>query len=128
MKHPRLSKLELKLMEVLWARGTSSIREIQAALPAKARPAISTLQTLIYRLEAKGAVRRVSKIANAYTFDAAVSRHAAHSRLIDDFLEMFGGLIQPVMIHLVEKGKLTLEDVQDAETLLRDAAKKGKAK
>ena len=111
-------------MEALWNQGALPIREIQEAFPEKDRPAYSTVQTTVYRLEAKGAVRRVKKISNAHIFEAAVSRHAAQGRLIDDLLSMFGGRTQPVMAHLIETGKLTLGDVQESEKLLRRLAKK----
>ena len=115
----RLTQLELQIMEALWSHGPSSIREVQQAFPAKKRPAYTTVQTTIYRLETKGALRRVKKISNAHIFEAVMSRNAAQSRLIDDLLGMFGGRTQPVMAHLIESGKLTLEDVQQAEKLVR---------
>jgi BlaI family penicillinase repressor len=123
---PRLSNLEMRIMEGLWARGASSIREIQETFPAKKRPAYTTVQTMVYRLEAKGALRRTKKIATAYIFEAAIARDAARRRLIDDFLAVFGGETQPVMTHLIEAGKLTLDDVHDAEKLLRQLQKKDK--
>lgn len=124
MKLPRLTKLELQIMEALWALGPSSIREIQEAFPAKDRPAYTTIQTTVYRLETKKALRRVKKISNAHIFEAAVSRHAAQGRLIDELLGLFGGRTQPIMSHLVESGKLSLDDVQAAEKSIRDLAKK----
>lgn len=111
-------------MEALWSAGASSIREIQEAFPAKGRPAYTTIQTTVYRLETKGAVGRVKKISNAHIFEARVSRHAAQGRLIDELLGLFGGRTQPVMAHLIETGKLTLEDVQEAERTLRKLARK----
>src|SRR5262245_43464810 len=119
MALPRLSKLELQIMEALWARGASPIRDVQEHFPAKDRPAYTTVQTLIYRLEAKKAVKRVKKIGNAHIFDAAVSREAVQRRLIDDFVALFGGRLQPVMSHLIETGSLTLDDVKEAEKRLR---------
>ena len=117
---PRLSKLELQIMEALWNQGACSVREIQEAFPEKDRPAYTTIQTMVYRLEAKKAVRRVKKIGNAHIFEAIVSRTAAQRRVIDELLSFFGGSSQPVMAHLIESGKLSLEDVQEAEqTLLR---------
>jgi BlaI family penicillinase repressor len=116
---PKLSKLEFQIMEALWTQGDLSIREIQEAFPAKRRPAYTTIQTTIYRLEAKGVVRRVKKVGNFHIFAAAVSRNAAQRRLIDDLLALFGGRSQPVMSHLIESGKLTLEDVKEAEKTLR---------
>lgn len=120
MASPRLTKPELQVMEVLWKQGPSSVREIRDGLPKKARPAFTTVQTMVYRLEAKNALRRVKKISNANIFDAAVSRTAAHARLIDDFLSLFGGQMQPLMAGLIESGRLKLEDVQEAERVLRD--------
>ena len=126
MRIPKLTKLELRIMEALWSRGALSIREIQEAFPEKDRPAYSTVQTTVYRLEGKGALRRVKKISNAHIFEAVVSRTAAQGRLIDDLLGLFGGRTQPVMAHLVESGKLTLDDVQETEKLLRKLVKKEK--
>jgi BlaI family penicillinase repressor len=125
MTLPRLSNLEMRIMEALWARGDLSIREIQESFPVKKRPAYTTVQTMVHRLEAKKALRRVKKIATAYIFEAAIPRDAARRRLIDDFLSVFGGETQPIMTHLIEAGKLTLEDVQDAEKHLREISKKG---
>ena len=126
MASPRLSKLELQIMEALWNRGASSVREIQEAFAEDERPAYTTVQTMVYRLEGKKAVRRVKKIGNAHIFEAAVSRDAAQRRLIDEFLSFFGGRSQPVMAHLIEAGKLTAEDIEDARRLLRKLSKKGK--
>ena len=128
MALPRLTKLELKVMDALWTRGASSVREIQEAFPDKDRPAYTTVQTMVYRLEGKKAIRRLKKIGNAHIFEAAISRNAAQRRLIDDLLAFFGGRPQPVVAHLVETGKLTLDDVQEAEQLIRKLSKKEKAK
>ncbi len=125
MALPKLTKLELQIMEALWNQGASSIREIQEHFPEKDRPAYTTVQTMVYRLEAKHAVKRVKKIGNAHVFDALISRRAAQRRLIDELLSFFGGRTQPVMAHLIESGKLTIEDVQEAERTLRRLAKKG---
>ena len=119
----RLSKLELRIMEALWTQGPSSIREVQQAFPEKSRPAYTTVQTMVYRLEAKKAVRRAKKISNAHIFEATLSREVAQRRLIDDFLALFGGRTQPLMAHLIEAGKLTLEDIQEAEKALRTHSK-----
>src|SRR6266550_6788782 len=119
MALPKLSKLELQIMEALWTRGAASIREIQEAFPEPDRPAYTTIQTTVYRLEGKQAVRRVKKISNAHIFEAVVSRSAAQRRLIDDLLSLFGGRTQPVMAHLIESGKLTLDDIREAEKTLR---------
>jgi len=119
MAGPRLAKLELQIMEELWTRGSASIREIQESFPEKDRPAYTTIQTTIYRMEGKNAVRRVKKVGNFHIFEPAVSRAAAQRRLIDDLLALFGGRTQPVMAHLIESGKLTLADVKEAEKTLR---------
>ena len=124
MAAPKLSKLEFQIMETLWARGESSIREIQDAFPEKRKPAYTTIQTTVYRLEAKDVVRRVRKVGNFHIFAAAISRDAAQRRLIDDLLALFGGRTQPVMAHLVESGKLSLDDVKQAEKALRKLSKK----
>lgn len=120
----RLTKPELQIMEALWTRGPSSVREIQESLPGPARPAYTTVQTMVYRLEAKGALRRVKKVGNAYIFESLISRKIAQRRLIDDLLNLFGGRSQPVVAHLIEAGKLTLDDVHEAERTLRQLAKK----
>ena len=127
MPKPRLTKLELQIMDALWTSGALSVREIQEAFPEKNRPAYTTVQTMVYRLEAKKAIRRVKKIGNAHIFEAAVSRASAQRRLIDELLAFFGGRSQPVMAHLIETGKLTLEDVQQAEQTLRKLAKKDRS-
>jgi len=124
MNEPKLTKLELQIMETLWSRGQASIREIQEAFAEKNRPAYTTIQTTVYRLEGKKAVRRVKKVANFHIFEAAVSRKAAQRRLIDDLLALFGGRTQPVMAHLIESGKLTLEDMKEAEKTLRKLEKR----
>jgi BlaI family transcriptional regulator, penicillinase repressor len=127
MATPKFTKLELQIMQALWDRGAVSIREIQEAFPEQRRPAYTTVQTTVYRLEVKKAVRRVKKISNAHIFEAVVSRNAAQSRLIDDLLGLFGGRTQPIMAHLVESGKLTLEDVKEARNALRKLAKEDKS-
>ena len=127
MPQPKLSKLELRILEALWANGSASIREIQEAFPDP-RPAYTTVQTIIYRMEAKRTLRRVRKIGNAHIFEPMVSRSDALHTLVDDFLALFGGRTQPVMAQLIESGKLTLDDVQEAERTLRALAKKGKSK
>ena len=123
MRHPKLSKLEMQIMDVLWSAGPSAIREIQESFGAKNRPAYTTVQTMVYRLEAKKAVGRVKKIGGAFIYDTLVSRENAQSRLIDDFLALFGGRAQPIMAHFVEAGKLTLDDVQQVERHLRELAR-----
>jgi predicted transcriptional regulator len=124
MPLPKLTKLELQIMEALWNNGASSIREIQEAFPVKGRPAYTTIQTTVYRLEEKKALRRSKKISNAHIFEAVISRNAAQKRLIDELLSLFGGRIQPVMSHLIESGKMTLDDVRDAEKTIRKLAGK----
>jgi BlaI family transcriptional regulator, penicillinase repressor len=119
MAGPKLTKLELQIMETLWTRGRASIREIQEGFPEKQRPAYTTIQTTVYRMESKKAVRRVKKVGNFHIFEAAVSRDVAQRKLIDDLLALFGGRTQPVMAHLIESGKLTLADVKEAEKTLR---------
>ena len=128
MALPNLTKLELRIMEALWTAGASSVREIQEALPAKNRPAYTPVQTMVYRLEAQGAVRRVKKIGNAHVFEAAISRDSAQRRLIDELLSFFGGRTQPVMAHLIESGRLSLEDVKEAEKTLKKLSRKDGAK
>jgi BlaI family penicillinase repressor len=127
MALPKLTKLELQIMETLWSLGASSIREIQEAFPERDRPAYTTVQTTIYRMERKKILRRAKKISNAHIFEAVISRHAAQGRLIDDLLGLFGGRTQPVMAHLIESGKFTMDDVREAEKALRRLAKKEKS-
>ena len=119
MAEPKLSRLELQVMEALWTRQQASIREVQESFPEKDRPAYTTVQTIVYRLEGKKAVRRVKKVGNFHIFEAAITRDAAQRRLIDDLLALFGGRIQPVMSRLIESGKLTLRDIREAEETLR---------
>ena len=128
MTQPKLSKLELQIMDALWTQGKASIREIQETFPEKNRPAYTTIQTTVYRLEGKKAVRRVKKVGNFHIFEAALTRNAAQRRLIDDLLALFGGRTQPVMAHLIESGKLTLEDVKEAEKTLRKLERRDKSK
>ena len=126
MALPKLTRLELQIMDALWTHGASSVREIQERFPEKDRPAYTTVQTMVYRLETKRAIRRVKKIGNAHIFEAAISRNAAQRRLIDDLLSFFGGRSQPVMAHLIESGNLTLDDVKEAEQTLRKLGKKNR--
>ena len=128
MTLPKLGKLELQIMEALWTRGPCSVREIQESFPAKKRPAYTTVQTTVYRLEVKKALRRTKKIATAFIFEAAVSREAAQRRLVDDLLGLFGGRSRPIMAHLVESGTLTLDDVREAEKALLNLAGEDKPK
>ena len=126
MALPKLTRLELQIMEALWTHGASSVREIQETFPEKDRPAYTTVQTMVYRLEGKDAVRRVKKIGNAHVFDALISRNQAQRRVIDELLSFFGGRTQPVVAHLIESGKLTLDDVREAEQTLRRLKRKEK--
>jgi predicted transcriptional regulator len=118
MTQPKLSKLELRILEALWAQGKASIREIQEAFP-EPRPAYTTIQTTVYRLEGKKALRRVRKIGNADIFEPVMSRDATRSRLLDEILSFFGGRAQPMMAQLAEAGKLTLDDVRGLEKTIR---------
>jgi len=120
----KLTKLEMQIMETLWRKGSASIREIQDAFPAKLRPAYTTIQTTVYRLEFKKVVRRGKKIGNAHLFEPAVSRNAAQRRLIDDLLALFGGRGQPIMAHLIESGSLSLADFREAERTLQKLGRK----
>jgi BlaI family transcriptional regulator, penicillinase repressor len=126
MSDPRLSKLEFQIMETLWSKGDCSIREILDSFPAKKRPAYTTVQTTVYRMELKEVVRRVKRVGNFDIFAATITRDAAQRRLIDDLLALFGGRSQPVMAHLIESGKLSLDDVKEAEKTLRGLTKKEK--
>ena len=119
MPRPRLTRLELQILEALWAQGKASIREIQEAFP-EPRPAYTTIQTTVYRLEAKKAVRRVRKISNAHIFEPIVARDAARHRFLDEILSLFGGKAQPMMAQLAEAGKLTLDDVRELEKVVKD--------
>ena len=121
-KDVRLTKFELEIMQVLWDLGSGSVREVQEQLPEKRRPAYTTVQTIVRRLEEKEAVRRVKKIGNAFIFEPLVSRRSAHHRLITELLELFGGSARPLMAHLAETGKLNLEDVRELENLLAKPA------
>ena len=128
MTLPKLTKLELQIMETFWKRGACSVREIQEAFPEKKRPAYTTVQTTVYRLETKKALRLVKTIGKAKVFDAAITRDQAQTRLIDDLLGLFGGDVKPVMARLVDSGKLTLEHVKDVEAMVREHRGKEKSK
>ncbi|MGP8260764.1 MAG: BlaI/MecI/CopY family transcriptional regulator [Acidobacteriaceae bacterium] len=127
MAGTKLSKLEMQIMETLWRRGEASIREMQDAFPAKKRPGYTTVQTMVYRLETKKVLRRTRKVGNFHMFAATVSRDAAQRRLVDDLLAMFGGQSRPVVAHLIEAGKLTLDDVEFAEKTLKGLKDGGEA-
>lgn len=124
MTQPKLSKLELKIMAALWSKGPSSVREIQESFPAKRRPAYTTVQTIVYRLEAKNALKRTKKIGNAHIFEAVISQTAARGKLVEDLLALFGGRAQPLMSHLIESGRLTLADIDEARKALRELPEK----
>ena len=126
MRTPKLTRLELQILEALWARGNASIREIQEAFP-EPRPAYTTIQTTVYRLEQKGAVRRTRKISNAHLFEPLVERAVARHRLLDEILSLFGGRAQPMMAQLAEAGKLTLDDVRDLEEMIRKRERQQRA-
>jgi BlaI family penicillinase repressor len=127
MTRLKLTPLEFQIMKIFWDRGAVSIREVQEAFPEDDRPAYTTVQTTIYRLETKNAVRRVRKISNAHIFEALISRTAEQNRLIGELLSLFGGRAKLVMAHLVESGKLTLDDVKEAEKALRKHSRREKA-
>jgi predicted transcriptional regulator len=128
MTRPKLTPLEFQIMKIFWDRGAVSIREVQEAFPEDDRPAYTTVQTTVYRLEAKNAVRRVRKISNAHIFEALISRTAEQNRLVGELLGLFGGRAKLVMAHLVESGKLTLDDVKEAEKALRKHSRREEAK
>ncbi|HZM97282.1 MAG TPA: BlaI/MecI/CopY family transcriptional regulator [Vicinamibacterales bacterium] len=125
MRRTSLTKPELHILEVLWTKGACSIREIHEALPAKGRPAFTTVQTVVYRLEKKRALRCVKRISKANIFEATLSRDEAHTTLVDELLNLFGGRPKPVMARLVESGRLTLDDIKEAEDALKKLLKKG---
>jgi predicted transcriptional regulator len=124
MELPKLSKFELQIMEALWSHGPCSVREVHESFLEQDRPAFTTIQTMIYRLETKKAVRRAKKIGNALIFEAVISRSAASRRLVDELLTLFGGRIRPLMSHLIEAGQLTPEDIEEARKMLRKPARK----
>src|SRR5271155_4203236 len=123
----KLTRLELQILEALWLKGACSVREIHETFPAAIRPAYTTVQTTVYRLERKKALRCVKRISNANIFEAAISRKDAQRRLIDELLALLGGKAKLVMAHLVESGELTLDDVKEAEKALRKPSKKEKS-
>lgn len=128
MADTKLSKLEFQIMEALWSRGELSIREIQESFPENRLPAYTTIQTMVYRMEAKGVVERVRKVGNFHIFAPAITRDEAQRGILNDLLAYFGGRSQPLMAHLIESGKLSLEDVHEAEKVLQKAARKGEKK
>ena len=124
MAKSKVTRFELELLEQLWKLGPASVREVQESLPEAGRPAYTTVQTIMYRLEEKKAVERVKKIGNAHVFKALVTRKAVYRRLIDDLLDLFGGSPEPVMAHLLESGKLSLKDIRAAEDVLKRSGRK----
>ncbi len=123
MAAARVTRFELQILEKMWQLGPCSVREIQESLPEKNRPAYTTVQTIVYRMEEKGSVRRIRKIGNAHIFEAVFTRKAVYRRLVGDLLDLFGGSPEPMMSHLIETGKLTLDDVRTMErklTLLKE--------
>ena len=128
MADTKLSKLEFQIMEALWSRGELSIREIQETFPEQRLPAYTTIQTMVYRMETKGVVERVKKVGNFHIFAAAITREEAQRGVLNELLAYFGGRSQPLMAHLIESGKLSLEDVREAEKVLQKAARKGEKK
>ncbi|MGA2724171.1 MAG: BlaI/MecI/CopY family transcriptional regulator [Bryobacteraceae bacterium] len=124
MAYPKLTRLELQVMEALWQKGTCSVREIQETFPESGRPAYTTVQTTVYRLERKKVLRCVKRISNANIFEAAISRKDAQRRLIDEMLALIGGRGKLVMTHLIEAGEITLDDVKEAEKALRKTSRK----
>jgi BlaI family penicillinase repressor len=127
-KPVKLTKFEIEIMDALWQLGSGSVREIQEQLPLKKRPAYTTVQTIIYRLEEKSAVRRVKKIGNAHIFEPVISRQSTSQRLINELLEFFGGSARPLMAHLAESGKLSLEDIREMENLLIEQGTESQSK
>ncbi len=127
MKRPKLTRLELRILEALWTQGKASIREIQEAFP-EPRPAYTTIQTTVYRMEGKNAVRRLRKIGNAHIFEPAIARDVARHRLLDEILSFFGGRAQPMMAQLAEAGKLTLDDVRELEKTIKRLDQRNKRK
>ena len=126
MPDPKLSKMEYQIMEAFWEKSEASLREIQESFPAKKRPGYTTIQTMVYRMEAKGIVRRVRKVGNFHIFAASITRDAAQRRLVDDLLALFGGRSQLLVAHLIKGGKLSLADVKEAEKMLRQLSSKEK--
>lgn len=124
---PKLSRLELQIMELLWSRGECCIRDIVDAFPARKKPAYTTIQTTVYRLAAKKALRQSRKVGNVHVFEPLIARSAAQRRLVDDFLGLFGGRAQPLMTHLIESGRLTPDDLKEAQKVFQRLSKKGGA-
>jgi BlaI family transcriptional regulator, penicillinase repressor len=128
MPHPKLTKLELQVMEAFWQKGACSVREVQQTFPERSRPAYTTVQTTVYRLERKKVLRCVKRISNANIFEAAISRDDAQRRFVDELLSLFKGRAKLVMAHLVESGEITLDDIKEAEKALRTHSRKERSK
>jgi len=128
MTTPKLSRLELQIMEVLWSKGPSCVRDILETFPVRRRPAYTTIQTTIYRLEIKKAVRRAKRVGNVHIFEASIDRRAAQKRLVDEFLRLFGGRLQPLMTHLIETDRLTREDLREAQQEYEKLKRRGRSK
>jgi BlaI family penicillinase repressor len=128
MAQPKLARLELQIMEIFWRNGACAVREIQEAFPERGRPAYTTVQTTVYRLERKKVLRRVKQIGNANVFEAAISRDDAQRSFVDEMLSLFKGRAKLVMAHLVESGELTLDDIKEAEKTLRTHLRKERSK
>ena len=126
MKRPKLAKLELRILEVLWAKGSASMRAIQQAFP-EPRPAYTTITNTVYRMEIKKVVLRVRKVGNADIFEPLIARDAARENLLDEILSFFGGRAQPMMAQLIESGKLTLDDIRELEKAAAEADRRRKA-
>ena len=127
MRSPKLSRLELRIMETLWNKGPSSIRELQEAFPERQRPAYTTVQTIVYRLEWKKALHRTQKVGNAHIFEPLISRNSVQHCMIDELVGLFGGRALPIVTHLIDSGKLTQEEVREAQKALRELARKVKS-
>ncbi|MDQ8205691.1 BlaI/MecI/CopY family transcriptional regulator [Pelagicoccus sp. SDUM812003] len=123
----KLSPMELEIMQAFWKLKAASIREVQEALPEKRKVEYTTVQTIVYRLEKKGAVRRAKKIGNAHVFEPTVTKKSAIGSLVDDFLSLFGGSAEPVMLHMAESGKLSLEDLKALEDAIKETREKKEA-
>jgi predicted transcriptional regulator len=128
MRQPKLSRLELRVMETLWGNGPSSIRDLVDAFPERERLAYTTVQTVVYRLEAKKAIRRTSKVSNAHIFEAVISRTSAQHRMIDDLVALFGGKRLPIVTHLIESGQLTPEEVREARKALEQTSRQSRSR
>ena len=128
MRLATLSRLELRIMQMLWSKGPCSIRELLESFPEPERLAYTTVQTVVNRLEGKRAIRRVDKVSNAHVFEAVISQASAQSRMIDELVAWFGGKPLPIMTHLIESGRLTEQEIREARNALRSKSLKEKGK